>query len=248
MAEALSREMKDLGADGLNGDTMFGVTEAYKNAYTELKYPLALQPELNIKDLKALEWNQMSWGYYWQRSMNAPGYNYSPGASTYKWLEPQHQVHVTDRWAIDKTDNLQYAFFNGIGYNSWENIWGVWNKVPDRYAEAIQRIALIYRQFPDVWSSPDWEPHVPVVQKGVYASMFPAGGKTVYTFVNRDSTDKSGNQIKLTFKAGAAYYDLWNGNELKAVKEGNQVLISFPMESRGFGAILISTSDDDKKV
>ena len=35
--------------------------------------------------------------------------------SRYKWLEPRHMVNVCDRWARDKTDNLQYAFFNGVG-------------------------------------------------------------------------------------------------------------------------------------
>ena len=41
-------------------------------------------------------------------------------------------VNICRRWARDKTDDLQHAFFNGVGYESWENIWGIWNQIPDR--------------------------------------------------------------------------------------------------------------------
>ena len=49
-------------------------------------------------------------------------------------------VNVCDRWNRDKTDNLQYAFFNGVGYESWENIWGIWNQItPARRRGAAAR-------------------------------------------------------------------------------------------------------------
>ena len=56
-------------------------------------------------------------------------------------------VNVCDRWNRDKTDDLQSAFFNGVGYESWENIWGIWNGITPRDAEAIRRIAKIERRF-----------------------------------------------------------------------------------------------------
>ena len=40
-----------------------------------------------------------------------------------------------------KTDNLQFAFFNGVGYESWENVWGIWNQITQRDAEALRRVA-----------------------------------------------------------------------------------------------------------
>jgi formylglycine-generating enzyme required for sulfatase activity len=231
MAVALVKEMKEVGADGLNGDTMWGVTEDFRNAYDSLNYPLALQPEVAIKDLRMVQWNRMSWGYYWN-------YTYVPGVSIYKWLEPRHQVHETNRWMVDKTDDLQYAFFNGVGYNAWENIWGIWNQVPERYAAAIRRIATIYRQFPGIWSSAEWEPHIPTLQKGIYASEFPGVDKTIYTLINRDSTDKKENQLQLPYQEGMKYFDIWNGAELTPEKSGDQINLSFPINSRGFGAVL----------
>jgi formylglycine-generating enzyme required for sulfatase activity len=227
---ALVKEMQLIGADGMNGDTMLGVTEDFRDASDSLHYPLVLQPEMNISDLKMLEWNEMSWGYFWN-------YEYVPGVSVYKWMEPGHQVQVTNRWIIDKTDDLQYAFFNGIGYNAWENIWGIWNQIPQRYAEAIRRIATIYRQFPDVWKSADWQPHIPTLQKGIFASVFPGAGQIVYSLVNRDSTNIRGRQLQLPYKKGVRYFDVWNGTELHPHREGNHIYLSFSIEGRGFGAV-----------
>ncbi|MBS1604671.1 MAG: SUMF1/EgtB/PvdO family nonheme iron enzyme [Bacteroidetes bacterium] len=231
IAVALVKEMKVIGADGLNGDTMFGVTEDFLQACDSLQYPLVLQPEVAINQLKMTEWNQMSWGYFWK-------YEYIPGVSVPKWLEPKHQVQVTNRWIVDKTDDLQYAFFNGVGYNAWENIWGIWNQVPARYAEEIRRIAAIYRQFPGIWNSAGWRPHTPTLQQGVFASLFPGTDMQVYTLVNRDSTDHRGRQLQAPYQTDMRYFDLWNGRELTARREGDKVSLEFPLEGRGFGAVL----------
>jgi formylglycine-generating enzyme required for sulfatase activity len=151
-------------------------------------------------------------------------------------------VQICNRWAIDKTDDLQYAFFNGIGYNAWENIWGIWNQVTDRYAESIRRIAAIYRQFPEVWSSAEWEPYIPTLQKGIFASRFPDLDKTVYTLVNRESIDIKGRQLQLPYKEGMKYFDLWNGIELTPQMVDSHVYLNFSIESHGFGSILAINS------
>jgi formylglycine-generating enzyme required for sulfatase activity len=234
MPVALVKEMKELGADGMNGDTMSGVTEDFQHAADSLHYPLVLQPELAMRNLGFVQWNASSWGYFWD-------YAYRPGVSIYKWLEPRHQVFITNRWEVDKTNDLQYAFFNGIGYNAWENIWGIWNQIGDRYAAEIRRIGAVYRQFPDVWSARDWEPFYPTLKKGVFASRFPASGQVVYTLVNRDSTEKRGAEISLPYKASERYYDLWNGVELQGERTGDSVRLSFPVEGMGFGAVLAAS-------
>ena len=67
--------------------------------------------------------------------------------SRYKWLEPRHMVNLSNRWAHDHIDDLQEAFFNGIGFESWENIWGIWNQITPRDGEALRRIAAIERAY-----------------------------------------------------------------------------------------------------
>jgi hypothetical protein len=74
-------------------------------------------------------------------------YPFIPMASRTKWLEPHHMVSITDRYARDKTDSLQHAFFNGQGYASLENLWGHWYGTSDHDAETIRRITSIERAF-----------------------------------------------------------------------------------------------------
>jgi hypothetical protein len=38
-------------------------------------------------------------------------------------LEPRHLVHLVNRFENNRTDSVHTAFLNGIGYESWENIW-----------------------------------------------------------------------------------------------------------------------------
>ncbi len=141
------------------------------------RFPQGLRPNAAIPwcsspkaalPTKPWHWNNMTWGY-WK-------YHLVPMVSRYKWIEPRHMVNVCDRWNRDKTDDLQSAFFNGVGYESWENIWGIWNQITPRDAEALRRIAKIERAFASLLISPDWEPHTPTLRQGVFASKFPGAG------------------------------------------------------------------------
>ena len=73
-----------------------------------------------------------------------------PRVSNYKYMtNGKHLTHICERWATDRTDGLQYAFFNGAGYESWENIWGIWNQFTPRDGEALRRISKLLRHFGD---------------------------------------------------------------------------------------------------
>src|SRR5260370_4351540 len=97
----------------------------------------------------------MTWGQY--------QYPFVPMPDKYKWLEPRHMVNISNRWKHDKTDNLQFAFFNGIGWESWENIWGIWNGITPRDAEATRRIATMERALAPFLTSTGWEPLPPIL-------------------------------------------------------------------------------------
>ena len=227
---AAAQLMAELGADGVNGDTFDGMPRAYRTASDRTGHPVAFEPEGSPRADEQLMWNNQSWGY-WK-------FPFAPMVSKLKWLEPRHMINVCDRWARDKTDNLQAAFFNGVGYESWENIWGIWNQIAPRDAEALRRVAYIERQFAELLVSRDWEPDVPALQYGIFASRFPGDGRALWTVVNRNEYDVRGEQIQVRHPEGARYYDLWNGAELKPRVAGTNAVLSFPVEANGFGAIL----------
>jgi iron(II)-dependent oxidoreductase len=227
---ATAQLVADLGVDGANGDTFGGVPRTYRTASDKTGHPVVFEPEGAPQADEGLIWNNQSWAYW--------NFKFQPSASKQKWLEPRHMSHISDRWARDKTDDLQNAFFNGMGYVSWENIWGIWNQITDRDAEALRRVATVERKFAELLSSKDWEPFVPVMQYGIFASKFPGAGVTLYTFVNRNEYDVNAQQITLTNTSGRRYYDAWHGTELKPVESNGLVFLSFPMEAHGYGAVL----------
>ncbi|MBI4582163.1 MAG: SUMF1/EgtB/PvdO family nonheme iron enzyme [Planctomycetes bacterium] len=226
-----ARDMKEIGADGLNGDTMHGVRIEFRQASDRTGHIVALEPEVAMSESKMVIWNTMSWGY-WKYDQPIPV------VSAYKWIEPRHMANVCERWVRDRTNGLQSAWFNGTGYESWENVWGIWNQFTPRDAEALRRIATIERAVADLLVSADWEPHAPTLAKGVYASRFPGRGQTVWTLVNRTDQDTAGEQLRLPHKAGTRYYDLWAGAELKPAVVGDAATLAFEIEAHGFGGVL----------
>jgi formylglycine-generating enzyme required for sulfatase activity len=232
--EATAKAMAEIGADGINGDTLGGVPRAFRIASDQTGYPLALEPE-GAPPNEALAWNNLTWGY-WK-------YSFVPTLSKYKWLETRHMVNICNRWARDKVDDLQHAFFNGLGYESWENVWGIWNQINPRDAEALRRISRIERAFADLLISPAWEPHTPTLRCGIFASKFPGRGQTLWTIVNRNEYDVAGAPLQVPHKPGTRYYDLWHGVELKPEVSGSTVRLSFEMEAQGYGAVLATTAE-----
>ena len=226
----LSDELTEVGADGVNGDTLDGVPQVLATDSIASGHPLALEPEDGLGGDEKINWNTLNWGYW--------NYQFTPSVSRYKWLETRHQEHLSNRWAHDHLDDLQQAFFNGIGFESWENIWGIWNQLTPRDAESLRRISLIDRAFAANLVSPAWEPHTFTHTYGVFASKWPTATQTLWTIVNRNPYEVDGGQLRLQRSQGMHYYDLWHGVEIQPRVDDDSAILDFPIESRGYGAIL----------
>ncbi|MES2148932.1 MAG: formylglycine-generating enzyme family protein [Pseudomonadota bacterium] len=220
----------EVGADGVNGDTYNGVPRAFRDAADKAGHALVFQPEGSLTADEALQWNNQTWG--------KASTEIIPAVSKVKWLESRHMVNIENRWCRDRSDDLHYIFFNGIGYTSWENVWGIWNQFTARDGEALRRIAIIYRMFPDNVVSPLWEPYAMALQQNVFSSKFPHQGVTLWTIVNRNEYQVTGEQLAVEHRAGRVYYDLWNGIALTPRVEGDAAICSLVLEKRGFGAVL----------
>ena len=230
---AIAEVVKATGADGLNGDTYNGVPRAFYDACDAVGRPVVLQPESTISAEEALIWNVQSWG------KKVPA-GLVPSVAKWKWLEPRHMINVENRWGRERTNDLQYCWFNGVGYNAWENVWGIWNGLTERDAETLRRIATVYRQFPALVVARDWTPYVPTLRRGVFASRFPRDGLTLWTVVNRLESAVDGDQLAIRAPIdGTRYVDVWNGRPLEARRDGRgRDVLSFPLEARGFGGVL----------
>jgi iron(II)-dependent oxidoreductase len=229
--EAIASLAKTIGADGVNGDTYSGVPRAFLQAADAAGQPLVFQPEAVPLSDEALQWNLQSWGKLIPTEVVPP-------VSKLKWLEPRHMTNTENRWGRDRTNDFHYIFFNGTGYNTWENIWGIWNQLNPRDAAALRRIAHLYRQFPDLLVSPDWEPYTHTLQAGVFASMFPGSDIALWTVVNRNEYDLAGDQLLVGHHEGRRYFDAWHGAEISPRVRDGQATLAFPLGSRGFGAVL----------
>ena len=237
---AIATLMAEIGADGINGDTQDGVPLAFTLAADEAGHPLAFEPEGGPSD-EALAWNVMRWGQY--------QFPFTPLVDKYKWLEPRHMVNISDRWKRDKTDDLQFAFFNGVGWESWENIWGIWNGITPCDAEATRRVATIERAIAPFLVSKMWEPMAPMLRYGVYASRWPMGEQAVWTIVNRNEYALEGDQIEILFMPGIRYFDLYHGVELTPeARAGERTVLTFPIEAKGYGAVLATNTEPDQKI
>lgn len=233
--EAAVRNLKTVGADGINGDTMGGMGLEYRKAADAIGCPLVLEPENALSDLAMLQWNNISWGY-WK-------YQRVPVVSKYKWLEPGHMVNVCERWAKDRTNGLQSAFFNGVGYEPWENVWGIWNQLTPRDAEALRRIAMLQRALGDqLYFCPIWRPHSPTLQPEVYATRFRTAEGNVWLLVNRGEKDVDANQLEVVCGEEDRFYDLWHGVELKPTRANGRSTLRFALEGRGYGAVFEAVS------
>ncbi len=237
--QAIAETMKEIDADGINGDTQDGVPLAFSLASDRVGHTLAFEPEDGPSD-EGLAWNVMTWGQYKFDSV--------PLVDKFKWLETRHMVNISDRWARNKTDDLQFAFFNGVGWESWENIWGIWNGITPRDAEATRRMAMIERGVAGFLTSPGWEPYYPTHHYGVYASRWPLNGQTVWTLVNRNEYEVTGRQMSVPAEQGVHYFDLYHGVELTPEREGNEAVLVFHMEAHGFGAVLATPGVPDAKI
>jgi len=237
--DAIAQFMKQIDADGINGDTQDGVPLAFSLAADKVNHPLAFEPEGGPHD-EALAWDVLTWGQY--------QFQFVPTVDKYRWLEPRHEVNIQGRWNRDKTDDLQFAFFNGEGWESWENVWGIWNGVTPRDGEATRRVATIERAFAPFLTSQDWEPFYPMHMYGVFASRWPLGDQTLWTIVNRNQYDVDGRQMTVPYKQGVRYFDLYHGVELQPTQEGDQSVLAFATEAHGYGAILATPGELDAQV
>lgn len=116
--EALARLCVATDCDGINGDTMDGLNVSFWNSGLLEGKGLALEAQSmgrrNVPEgWTNVTFNVNSWAEGWS-------YGRAPLISTYKLLDSRHTASITERSQTNRSAGIQHAFFNGIGYTSWE--------------------------------------------------------------------------------------------------------------------------------
>ncbi|OWZ20347.1 hypothetical protein PHMEG_0005242 [Phytophthora megakarya] len=234
----LEKMVPELGADGFNGDTMYGVPKSFYNCSN----PLVASPEGGVPTAY-LSHNPISWGYFY-------GYSNFPPVSRAKFLESRHMVQICARWSLDRTAELLVSFFNGAGYVVWENVWGIWNAMTEREDETAKRMFTILRKFATIVSTGQWTPYYTMKGDGLFSSEFSLekSGEALYTVISTVQKEMT-YELPLTSEqsGGVRVYDVYHGVELKqqAGNSTNGTVVKITLEPRGFGAIYVTKSDID---
>ena len=183
----------------------------------------------------------------------------TPFVSVYKAVTGgRHMTHITERWAMHHEDGIQQSFFNGAGFEVWENVWGIWNGITERDGEAIRRTSAILRQFGDLVQGGEWVPHIPVTsdQSNVFASQFTDGMRKIWLFVNRNEEtdeivdlDLRCNDIAFGSLENLQFVDLYHGEILEGAicdpESGTSWFSRITIEASGYGAVLLTEAIDD---
>ena len=225
-------------SDGFFGDTISsaGMSEFYAKGLAA-GHPPAIQPE-GGGTLTSMNYTAQGWGYWMGPKQG--GAAQVPAVDLLKWIEPRYLTQICSRWVEDKTEMIQLAFFNGDGFETWQNIWGIWQGITPRDAALLKRVGAMLRFFgrtTPFLQSDRWEPHVPTLQpRKVFASAWPLGEETLLTIVNRarPAAGAAGEQLRVPPSDDRRYFDCYHGVELKLSAERT---LSFEVELGGVGCV-----------
>ena len=257
--ERVAEAVKAVGADGFNGDQMYGVPGGFQAAARDSGMPpMVLEPEICFNNsATGVGSDVMTW---------SGAYDFAaqpfPMVLSYKVLEMRHMVHVLHRDGKDRTRAVQTSWFNGAGIHSWENCFGIWNGLTPRVAAATKAVAAFLRMMGPLVQgrATHWKPHAPVTTRtGLFASEFHNSSHRLWTVVNVDNTtDANGSTLSLPCSPSSfgdyAFFDLWVGKEIPmsslhcAVADtgsrATRVNFSVAVERSGFGGLLrVNRSD-----
>ena len=99
-------------ADGVNGDTMNGMSAIWWDTAQQLNHPVVLQPELGFgafQWLHNITYNTMSWAYFPYAGAETDDIAWTgvaelPYPSKYSFLVNDHHAQICERWARQHTN------------------------------------------------------------------------------------------------------------------------------------------------
>lgn len=245
-AVALARLAREVGADGFNGDTMAFVKEDF---FKGMGAGLAIEPEL-MGTPAMRNWHTMGWAYWAINNGSNPSQGDKqwpvPHVDFYKYaVDSRWMSHGCERWSKDHTIFMLTAYFNGMGFAAWENVWGVWNGMRERDGELLRRITTVQRFFGremGLLTVPDFEPFPRELRATTaYGTKYSNGNDTVYMIVNMATTPDLLSLNVTSAEADVHFRDCYRGTPL-AITAGGVVQIE--VQERDIGCIFATKQQE----
>lgn len=186
--EELALIVGELGVDGVFLDTMKEGDAGLIAALLNADPPQVLEGESRVPNQR-IEDHQLSWAQWFADSD-------APGVMRAHWYERRHMMHSTRRWNHDHSAELQSAWMNGTGMLVWDAVFGVWVGWNERDKGTLRRMLRVQRALNPVLVEGEWTPltdaRPEALAAGVYASRYELGELTLWTVINRTTTDYVG--------------------------------------------------------
>ena len=232
---ALVAMVKALNADGIFLDTMPWAPPELRPSLDAVRPGLVFEGEVALP-LEHVFDHHGSWAQ--GRTFLA---SKVPGVLRNKWFERRHMMHLVDRWNFDHSAELHSAWMNGTGMMVWENVFGTWMGWSPRDQSLLKSMVRIQRLFTKLFSGERWTPLVPTLQPGVYASLWEANGRRLWTLVNQNQEAVKGALLEIEPVTGQHYFDLVAGQHIRSVTSRKATLAG-EIPPRGIGCFLATST------
>ena len=199
--------VKQTNADGVFLDTMSTSSPELRKMLDEVRPGLIIVTE-GIPPQEQLGWVNSSWGQW----LNIPS---EPSILKLKWMQPQHQQYLINRWDRDRSEEIATAFFNNAGVIVWDNIFGAANPWNAFDQSLWKKTNLILHHFSDLPVSGQWIPFVDTLSPDLYANLWQDENNKLYIFINKGGPSESLPLIALENQDEYDYYDLWHGEKIQ---------------------------------
>jgi gamma-glutamyl hercynylcysteine S-oxide synthase len=228
--EALADILVATGADGLFLDTMYNSPADFRTPLLGANPACVFDPEAipETQDLQVImgSWLQL-------------GGLFPPVIPTIRWLEPRFTLRGIARAERSRKPILHRDLFLGGGHVIWENLFGYINAWNAEDKTLVRKIARILRTYHEAFASPDWQPLIGTLKKGVYANRWPAGNQTIYTLYNSTDQTADGPAITLPPAPDMRAWNLLSGEPIHLASGEAGALLSLTIPPRETVAVLV---------
>lgn len=165
-----------------------------------------------------------------------------PGVVRSHFYERRHQMHHVRRWHRDHAEELQSAWFNGIGIMVWEVVFGAWVGWTDRDAQLLRRMVRAQRALSHLLVEGEWTPLADLGDaappQGVFGSRFASADEQLVALVNRSDHEVV---VRLPAPDTGAAHDVWTGREVSPTDGAVEVVLP----ARGVGGLWTAPPGQD---